>query len=410
MRIIKDYIPVGNRNRSGILIKKVKYLNIHETGNFSFGADAKMHSIYIKSAGASAREVSWTWSVDSKETVYQHLPDSPAEVGWQAGDGWGSGNMECLSIEMCVNIDGDYEQTLKNTIWLARDIFKTHPDLKIRIIKDSIKQHNFWSGKDCPQRLRASGKWNWFVDECTKLSDTEVIDMGISKGDKVFIKTTATNYATGEPIVDKYKMVPYTVQETMVGKALMEEITSWVYLKDLQLVNPPVVVPVVKVPKADYDRVVSQLKASNSKYANFQISAEKYRVAYEKTILDLKADIALLKKAEIIYKSNIATAEKDKQKLFTEIAGYLKELDSSDKTVAGLKATGKIKTDEIRTLQTEISDLNLEVLNITDELEFAKAVHGQEIETAKKSAVDWKETTPGEMIIHAIRLILRIKD
>jgi len=135
-----------------------------------------------------------------------------------------------------------------------------------------------------------------------------------------------------------------------------------------------------------------------------------YKASYDKTILDLKADIALLKKAEIIYKSNIETTEKNKQKLFTEIAGYLKDLDSSDKTVAGLKATGKIKTDEIRTLQTEISDLNLEVLNITDELEFTKAVHGQELETAKKNAIDWKETTPGEMIIHAIRLILRIKD
>ena len=52
-------------------------------------------------------------------------------------------------------------------------------------------------------------------------------------GDKVKILSSATNYATGQRIADKYKNKPYTVMQKESEKTLLKEIYSWVLNKDL---------------------------------------------------------------------------------------------------------------------------------------------------------------------------------
>ena len=55
----------------------------------------------------------------------------------------------------------------------------------------------------------------------------------IKIGDKV--RVTGTNYATGQVIPSWVKQKTYTVQEVSGNKALLKEIISWVYMKDLAL-------------------------------------------------------------------------------------------------------------------------------------------------------------------------------
>ena len=63
---------------------------------------------------------------------------------------------------------------------------------------------------------------------------TDLVKSNIVVGAKVRIKSSATNYATGEPIPNWVKENSYTVEQITNNKALLKEIESWLYLNDLQ--------------------------------------------------------------------------------------------------------------------------------------------------------------------------------
>src|SRR5699024_11820746 len=66
------------------------------------------------------------------------------------------------SSDVCSSDLGDYKQTIKNTAELVKKIMKEE---NISIL--NVKQHNVWSGKNCPAQIRA-GKdgitWGVFID------------------------------------------------------------------------------------------------------------------------------------------------------------------------------------------------------------------------------------------------------
>lgn len=77
------FYPGGQPRPAGGL-REIKYLVIHETDNFSAGADASAHNSFIhQNANAEEGIVSWHYTVDDHE-IYHHLPDS--EPGYHAGD------------------------------------------------------------------------------------------------------------------------------------------------------------------------------------------------------------------------------------------------------------------------------------------------------------------------------------
>lgn len=151
MEIIKSLIPPANVNRPDA--HQPEYITIHETGNPSKGADAAAHSKYLNGL---KEKISWHYTVDD-HCAYQHLPDW--EGGYHAGDGSGDGNRKSIGIEMCVNQDGNYEQTLRNTAELVRQLMGTYG-----IPLSHVVQHNHWNGKDCPQQLRKAGRWQEFLN------------------------------------------------------------------------------------------------------------------------------------------------------------------------------------------------------------------------------------------------------
>lgn len=133
-----------------------RYITIHETANPKQGADAVMHGRWLLNLAADgADEPSWHYTVDDHQIV-QHMPITLA--GYHAGDGGnGTGNMQSIGIELCVNSDGDIQKTRDNAAWLVR---KLRGETGIPV--DRVVQHNHWSGKNCPTLLRQSG-WAAFV-------------------------------------------------------------------------------------------------------------------------------------------------------------------------------------------------------------------------------------------------------
>ena len=150
--IIEDFIPKGRRNRPG-RANPMRYITIHNTGNAAPGADAKRHASYIKSDAAAGAPVSWHYTVDG-HGAYQHLPDN--EDAFHCGDGAGAGNRQSIGIEICMNQDGDLHKATDKAIWLAAYLCRKH-----NIPLEHIVQHHRWSGKNCPQMLRAGKPFDW---------------------------------------------------------------------------------------------------------------------------------------------------------------------------------------------------------------------------------------------------------
>lgn len=180
LEVIEDILPYTDGNvRTGI--KKAayggtQYIVVHDTGNSGNGADAKMHNSYIKNLnnnnGGDRGSVSWHFTVDDKE-CYQHLPLD--EVSWNAGDGGhvygetyhnstynadciGGGNYNGISIESCVHYGTDYTYTMRR---LAKLVAGLLIDNKLTV--DRVKQHNHFSGKNCPMVIRENNRWNEFI-------------------------------------------------------------------------------------------------------------------------------------------------------------------------------------------------------------------------------------------------------
>ncbi|OQR57636.1 S-layer homology domain-containing protein [Bacillus sp. CDB3] len=151
-------VPTGNENIRPGNAMKPNYITIHETDNYSVGANAKNHAqyLYSQATGTTDRSASWHFTVDDKE-IYQHLPLN--ENGWHAGDGAeGTGNRESIAIEIAVNQDGDYNKAVENARKLAAYLMG-----ELNIPLENVKKHQFWSGKNCPAIMINNNAWEPFL-------------------------------------------------------------------------------------------------------------------------------------------------------------------------------------------------------------------------------------------------------
>jgi len=135
-------------------------ITVHETANEGAGADAAAHARL--QAGGNVRTASWHWSVDCIRAIqsYGHRVQC-----WHAGDGDDpdGGNLTSVAVEICVNADGDYRQARANAAALVGALMRL-----LDVPAERVYQHEHWSGKDCPERLRSScdgASWAAFVAE-----------------------------------------------------------------------------------------------------------------------------------------------------------------------------------------------------------------------------------------------------
>ena len=152
----KELIRYNYETRMG---RKIDYIVIHDTGNSRKGADAYAHFRYFNHPG---RNASAHYFVDSREII-QLVEDFNA--AWHCGDGrgrYGITNSNSIGIELCINSDGDWEETKRKGIDLIRGLMKKHD-----IPKERVVRHFDASGKLCPRSMSNFGwrEWTLFYDK-----------------------------------------------------------------------------------------------------------------------------------------------------------------------------------------------------------------------------------------------------
>ncbi|MFD1068227.1 N-acetylmuramoyl-L-alanine amidase [Oceanobacillus locisalsi] len=171
---------------------KKRYITIHETDNPTSGAGAQNHAD-LQSNGNS-REAAWHWQVDDKIAIQSF--DHRFQL-WGAGDGRGNGNLHSIQIEVCVNADSNYKKAIENTADLVKSIMKEES-----ISSFNVNQHNTWSGKHCPRKLRDGTHgvtWSQFKKMIRKASDNKSISESV-KNNNSSNWTKVTGNWTGQTL------------------------------------------------------------------------------------------------------------------------------------------------------------------------------------------------------------------
>lgn len=150
MRIENIFAYEGSKCRPGIALNPT-YITIHNTANESKTADAGAHAKLLQGSWKN-KSVSWHYVVDENRWIHC-IPDN--EIAWHAGDGRnGKGNRNSLAIEICEN--GDLLKATDNAAELTAYLMGVY-----NIPIENVVQHNHWSGKDCPRRIRRGEPYGW---------------------------------------------------------------------------------------------------------------------------------------------------------------------------------------------------------------------------------------------------------
>ena len=123
-------------------------VTVHETGNEAPGAGALAHGRL--QFNGNSRYASWHETVDDELCVISY---EDTAVCFHAGKA--AGNNTSYSIEICVNGKSPQERFQAFVNGAHRAAQKLY-DRKLGI--DRLRQHNAWSGKNCPLHLRR-GDW-----------------------------------------------------------------------------------------------------------------------------------------------------------------------------------------------------------------------------------------------------------
>ena len=69
------------------------------------------------------------------------------------------GNNNSIGIESCINDGTDIYYTWQKTAKLVAHLLYDN-----KLTFDDVKQHHYYSGKNCPQTMRMNGMWDHFMD------------------------------------------------------------------------------------------------------------------------------------------------------------------------------------------------------------------------------------------------------
>ena len=69
------------------------------------------------------------------------------------------GNLNSVGIETCVNYGADYIKTMRINAYLVASLL-----IRYNLGIERVKQHNFFSGKDCPMTIRHANMWEEFLE------------------------------------------------------------------------------------------------------------------------------------------------------------------------------------------------------------------------------------------------------
>lgn len=143
---------------------EIKFIVIHDTGNYGKGANALSHYRYFNGGN---RNASAHYFVDDKGII-QIIGNSYS--AWHCGDKWNRKyatrndvtNSNSIGIEMCMNQDGNYDVMYRNTVELVKNLM-----VKFNVPADRVVRHFDASGKSCPDHMRRNNweKWKKFKED-----------------------------------------------------------------------------------------------------------------------------------------------------------------------------------------------------------------------------------------------------
>ncbi|MFQ7546190.1 MAG: N-acetylmuramoyl-L-alanine amidase family protein, partial [Turicibacter sp.] len=195
-----------------------EFIVVHNTANDATAENEVAYMIRNKN------QVSFHYAVDDQEVV-QGVPIN--RNTWHAGDGNGEGNRKGISIEICYSKSGGtrFDQAEKNAAHFIATLLRER-----QWGIEKVKKHQDFRNKYCPHRTLDKG-WNGFIQMIKSyLNDIPVISSsGFKVGEKVRVKESATQYATGQALAWFVKGSIYEVTKVAGDKLLLSDIISWVW-------------------------------------------------------------------------------------------------------------------------------------------------------------------------------------
>ena len=208
-----------------------EFIVVHNTANDATAQNEVAYMIGNKN------QVSFHYAVDDQEVV-QGVPIN--RNTWHAGDGNGEGNRKGISIEICYSKSGGtrFDQAEKNAAHFIATLLRER-----QWGIDKVKKHQDFRNKYCPHRTLDKG-WNGFIQMIKSyLNDIPVTSSsGFRVGDKVRVKESATQYATGQALAWFVKGSIYEVTKVAGDRLLLSDIISWVWIDDVEKVSANTVV------------------------------------------------------------------------------------------------------------------------------------------------------------------------
>lgn len=207
----------------------IKYIILHYVGATG---TAKNNADYFCKGD---RQASAHYFVDDG-SIYQVVEDFNG--AWHIGNSnTAPNNKNSIGIEMCCPNPQLLisEKTEANTIELVKHLMK-----KYNVPVENIRTHAEVTSykKICPNWSENNwSRWTNFKSKLTSNTSSNSTVSNFKIGDKVKVSLSATHYATGQAIASFVKGSTYTVKEVKTDRVLLQEITSWVYKKDISLVG-----------------------------------------------------------------------------------------------------------------------------------------------------------------------------
>ena len=132
---------------------KPTYITIHNSNN---NVSAEFN---IKHMRQFYNPASYHYAVGAD--IWQGIEDT--RTAYHCGDGVdGEGNNNSIGIEICYSTDYKTDKFDKAFNLAAKLV--AFLMIKHDIPLEDVVQHNYWSGEDCPKRIRAEGTWDKFID------------------------------------------------------------------------------------------------------------------------------------------------------------------------------------------------------------------------------------------------------
>lgn len=120
------------------------------------------------------------------------------------------GNCNSIGIESCINVGSDIYLTWQKTAKLVAHLMKEN-----FLTIDDVKQHHYFSGKNCPQTMRMNGLWDHFLSLCKM--ERQILDF-LDEGYKIELVPLTDNILPNGRITDLEKEVKFKIVTTFNGK------------------------------------------------------------------------------------------------------------------------------------------------------------------------------------------------